>query len=114
VSRVARVLRIAILVLVLPPSVLGARVLGAAEPTNEEPTQTHEVRPGETLWTISAEELGDGALWVAVYRANRDQIKNPKVLHPGQKLAIPTVEPSEREALRREGFRGLPALAPSP
>jgi nucleoid-associated protein YgaU len=109
---VRRVARALVLALVLAPSVLGARVLDAAETASDEPA-LHEVRRGETLWSISAAKLGDGALWVAVYRANRDQIKNPKILHPGQKLEIPTVDPSEREALRREGFRGIPAT-PAP
>ena len=36
------------------------------------------------------------------YRANRDQIVDPHVLHPGQRLAIPDVDPATRAAVRRE------------
>lgn len=61
----------------------------------------HEVKPGETLWTIASASIGDATLWPALYRANRDQIKDPALLYPGQRLSIPAVEPSARPALRR-------------
>jgi nucleoid-associated protein YgaU len=48
----------------------------------------HIVKPGETLWQIAG-HLGDPFLWPALYRANRDQIKDPSILYPGQVLTIP-------------------------
>ena len=66
------------------------------------PDLLHEVRDGETLATIAADTLGDPTLWPALYRANRDQIRDPARLYPGQKLAIPTLSPEQREAARRE------------
>lgn len=77
-------------------------LLGAAPPTEGPPRRTHEVRPGDTLWSIAAKAIGDPTLWPALYRANRDQIKDPALLYPGQKLAIPKVEPEQRSAVRRE------------
>jgi nucleoid-associated protein YgaU len=71
------------------------------EQTPSGPTY-HKVRPGESLWMISAMNLGDGGLWPALYRANRDQIQNPKILYPGQELAIPNVAPEEKAAIRAE------------
>ena len=68
----------------------------------------HVVQPGETLWIIADRTLGDPTLWPALYRANRDQIKDPSVLYPGQSLTIPAIDPAERQALRREAE----ALAP--
>jgi len=62
----------------------------------------HDVRHGETLATIAAATLGDPSLWPALYRANRDQIRDPARLYPGQRLEIPTLSPAEREAVRRE------------
>jgi nucleoid-associated protein YgaU len=62
----------------------------------------HDVRRGDTLATIAAETLGDPTLWPALYRANRDQIRDPARLYPGQRLEIPTLSPAEREAERRE------------
>ncbi|MCU0670245.1 MAG: LysM peptidoglycan-binding domain-containing protein [Myxococcota bacterium] len=78
---------------------LAALALAAVAAT---PIALHEVRPGETLTLIAALRLGDAALWPALYRANRDQIRDPARLYPGQKLAIPTLSPAEREAVRRE------------
>jgi nucleoid-associated protein YgaU len=66
------------------------------------PPPLHEVRPGETLGEIAHATLGDSDLWPALYRANRDQIRDPSRLHPGQKLSIPTLSPEQRDAARRE------------
>ena len=49
----------------------------------------HEVQPGETLWQIAARFTGDPHQWPELYRANRDQIKDPSLLYPGQVLSIP-------------------------
>ena len=78
---------------------LAAFALAAVAAT---PTALYEVRPGETLTRIAALTLGDPSLWPALYRANRDQIRDPAKLYPGQKLEIPTLSPAEREAVRRE------------
>ncbi|MDD2366290.1 MAG: LysM peptidoglycan-binding domain-containing protein [Desulfuromonadaceae bacterium] len=62
---------------------------------NREPqpslTTTYTVRPSETLPQISArkEIYNDSTLWPIIYRSNRDQIRNPKRLWPGQVLVIP-------------------------
>lgn len=73
-------------------------VAGAA--SGEEPV--HEVQPGETLAVIASVQLGDSTLWPAIYLANRDQIKDPARVYPGQVLTIPEVPEAEREAVRRE------------
>jgi len=49
----------------------------------------HVVRPGESLSTIARDELGDVAHWELIYRANRDRIKDPARIYPGQTLSIP-------------------------
>ena len=68
----------------------------------ESEARIHEVRPGETLWTIAEITVGDPTLWPALYLANRDQIKDPALVYPGQRLAIPEIDPEERGSLRRE------------
>jgi nucleoid-associated protein YgaU len=55
----------------------------------------HVVRAGESLATIAKSELGDIALWPVLYRANRDRIKDPTRIYPGQELTIP--EPGSEE-----------------
>jgi len=62
------------------------------------PPGEHVVRSGETLAKIAAATLGDARLWPHLYRANRDQIRNPAVLYPGQRLTIPRVDPQAADA----------------
>ena len=54
------------------------------------PATSYTVGEGETLWTISAQPhvYGEGLLWPLLYRANRDQIKDPREIFPGQVLNI--------------------------
>lgn len=49
----------------------------------------YTVKEGDTLWKISKEQLGQGARYKEIFEANRDTIKDPKVLHIGQTLNIP-------------------------
>lgn len=60
------------------------------EPAVNLPT-SYTVRRGETLPQISArsEIYNDSSLWPLIYRANRDQIRDPKRLWPGQVFVIP-------------------------
>ena len=47
------------------------------------------VQPGFTLWAIARETLGDGVKYVQVYEANRDLIRDPNLIYPGQVFALP-------------------------
>jgi len=47
------------------------------------------VQPGNTLWAISRKRYGDGLLYVRVYEANRDKIKDPNLIYPGQLFDLP-------------------------
>lgn len=50
---------------------------------------TVTVQPGYTLWAIARRELGAGILYVQVFEANRDKIRDPNLIYPGQVFAIP-------------------------
>lgn len=52
---------------------------------------SYTVRRGETLPQIAGrpEIYNNPSLWPIIYRANRDQIRDPKRLWPGQVLTIP-------------------------
>ena len=52
---------------------------------NEE---IYTVQPGDSLSKIATKYKG--VTWQKIFEANRDQIKNPDLIHPGQKLRIPT------------------------
>lgn len=69
---------------------------------------SYTVKRGETLPQIAArpELYNDAALWPLIYRANRDQIRDPYQLWPGQVLKVPR-NFSRDEALeaRRQAHR---------
>jgi Flp pilus assembly protein TadD len=47
------------------------------------------VRPGDTLWTISADLLDSGEAYRRLFDANRDQLRDPDDLQPGMQLKVP-------------------------
>ena len=47
------------------------------------------VQPGNTLWAIARDRYGDGVLYVQVFEANRDRIRNPDLIYPGQIFVLP-------------------------
>jgi nucleoid-associated protein YgaU len=52
-------------------------------------TQWHEVKKGETLSKIAEKYYGDSGLYPKIFEANRDILKDPKLIKVGQKLRIP-------------------------
>ncbi|MEJ2502780.1 MAG: LysM peptidoglycan-binding domain-containing protein [Gemmatimonadota bacterium] len=44
---------------------------------------------------MAKREYGDAGEWRRIYDANRDQIDNPDLIHPGQELKIPAAEGGE-------------------
>lgn len=54
--------------------------------------QTYTVREGDTLSHIAEHFYGRASRWRAIHDANRDQIENPDLIHPGQVLRIPAID----------------------
>lgn len=50
---------------------------------------TVTVQPGFTLWGIAQDRYGDGVLYVQVFEANKDKIKDPDLIYPGQVFSVP-------------------------
>ncbi len=61
----------------------------AATPAQAQSRQV-TVKEGDSLSRIAKRELGDANKWQAIYDANRDQIKDPDLIHPGQVLNLPS------------------------
>lgn len=66
----------------------GTEEVAVPQPAANGPV-TVTVQPGFTLWGIAQERYGDGVLYVQVFEANRDKIKNPDLIYPGQVFAVP-------------------------
>ena len=54
------------------------------------------IQPGNNLWRISRVIYGQGVRYTIIYQANKDQIRNPHLIYPGQIFATPGVSPPER------------------
>lgn len=76
---------------------LTAAPLTAQQRTAPPPDQArmHVVRPGDTLWDISRGCTGDPFLWAEIYRLNADQIRDPALIYPQQRLVLPVCGPAE-------------------
>jgi nucleoid-associated protein YgaU len=48
------------------------------------------VQPGNSLWRISRRVYGEGLRFSVIYQANRDQIREPDLIYPGQIFVLPT------------------------
>ncbi|HQR46536.1 MAG TPA: LysM peptidoglycan-binding domain-containing protein [Thermoanaerobaculia bacterium] len=61
----------------------------APAPKDETVTRTYTVVSGDSLSKIAKKLYGDAGRWMEIWEANKDQIKNPDLIHPGQVLRIP-------------------------
>jgi nucleoid-associated protein YgaU len=59
------------------------------------------IRRGDNLWTISKRAYGKGTRYTTIYLANRDQIRNPDLIWPGQVFNMPKEPLGEGEVKRR-------------
>jgi hypothetical protein len=61
-------------------------------PKADESGEYYTVQVKDDLVSISEKVLGNYARWIELYNANRDVIKNPTIIFPGQKLKLPAVK----------------------
>lgn len=55
----------------------------------EREVRSYTVVAGDSLSKIAKREYGDAQKWKQIYEANRDKIKDPDLIYPGQVLNIP-------------------------
>jgi nucleoid-associated protein YgaU len=62
---------------------------GATAGTAGTTGKTYTVKPGDTLSGIAKQQLGNASAYMKIFDANKDQLKDPDVIKPGQVLKIP-------------------------
>ncbi len=61
-----------------------------AEPLTEIGLDTVVVvQPGNSLWRLARRAYGDGMQYTMIFEANRDQIRDPDLIYPGQVFSLP-------------------------
>lgn len=74
-------------------NVFGIKEVQADELKPEEietvETEYYTIEKGDTLWAIAKTHLGDGNKYNDIFEANREVIKDPDLIYPGQKIRIP-------------------------
>ncbi len=68
-----------------------AAILALAADVREtaRPVELITIQPGNTLWQLSEKAYGDGGLFVRIFEANADRIKDPDLIYPGQVFSVP-------------------------
>jgi len=66
-----------------------AQALENAQSTAQARVSAVTVQPGSTLWAIARDNYGDGLMYVRVFEANRDSIRDPDLIYPGQVFTVP-------------------------
>ena len=66
----------------------------------------------DCLWRIAQKEYQDASLWPRIYMANRDKIKDPDLIFPGQRLIIPDIPDAVRKAKAKRTVRATQKNTP--
>ncbi|MGO8968886.1 MAG: LysM peptidoglycan-binding domain-containing protein [Myxococcaceae bacterium] len=62
---------------------------GSSVSLDPKQQRTYTVVKGDSLSKIAKTLMGDAQKWRLIYEANKDTIKNPDLIYPGQVLKIP-------------------------
>ncbi len=76
-----------------------AEVIAKEEPKKEHKEYIVQYNPKarDCLWRIALKVYNNARLWPLIYVANKDQIKDPDLIFPGQRFVIPLVEKEKKE-----------------
>jgi hypothetical protein len=79
---------------VKPSGKVAARVqIPFARPTEvaDLPPGSVVVQPGNSLWRLARRTYGRGVQYTVIYEANRQQIRDPDLIYPGQIFDLPNI-----------------------
>jgi len=72
-----------------PKATVQATRPAESSPAPKTTGKTHTVVKGDTLWGIVKKYYGNGSQYTKIANANKDKVKNPNLIYPGQVLTIP-------------------------
>ena len=75
---------------------------------------THVVVKGDTLWDISGKFLKDPWRWPQIWNLNRDEIRNPHLIYPGDLIVLDRSGKNPRLSLVKGAKSGMPTVKLSP
>ena len=61
----------------------------AEPPADLPPGRVAIIQPGDHLWGIARKRYGSGFQFTVIYEANKDQIRDPDLIYPGQIFTLP-------------------------
>ena len=62
---------------------------GSSSSADAKAGRTYTIAKGDSLSKIAKHFYGDAKQWRKIYEANKDTIKNPDLIFPGQVIKIP-------------------------
>lgn len=78
----------------------------------ENAPERHVVVKGDTLWDISATFLKDPWKWPEVWKLNREEIRNPHLIYPGDVVVLTFVDGKPQLSLEKAQFTETVKLSP--
>jgi hypothetical protein len=103
-----------VLLILLSSAVFAVHAAEAPLELAPDAPKRHVVVRGDTLWDISSKFLRDPFRWPELWGFNKDQIRNPHWIYPGQVLVLYYVDGQPRLRIDGQGNGDVPTVKLQP